>query len=299
MKILRKVVVVVVVLLLVGLLVLMLSLDHLVKRRVESGATYAMGVPTTLGSVNLSLLGGGVRLDKLNVANPAGYKSPHFFAMDRSHVQVALRSLPGQTVQVPLIELGGIDVHLEKLEGKANYSVILENMGRFERGEKAPPPAEREGKRLIINRLLIEDINVTVDLLPVGGNLTRQQVHIPRIELHDIGSDTDRGVLVSQVSGIVVKAVFKSLIDSGIQLPGNILNELSGGLANLGSLGDFSMQVVGDVGSQVLDVGAQVGQQIGEIGERAGEAIGEVGRGVTEGIGGLLRPRQADPDPQE
>ncbi len=294
MKKLRKIIVVLVVVILVGLVVLMLSLDHLVKKGVETGATYAMGVETTLGSADLSVLGGGIKLDRLRVANPQGYQSPHFLAMDRSQVQVALRSLTGDTVEVPLIELGGIDVNLEKREGKANYSVILANLGRFESGEPAPdqPPAEEGGKRMVIHKLLIEDITVHVDLLPVGGSLTRQEITIPRIEMQDIGSDTDKGVLISEISSIVLKAVLKSVIDSGIQLPGDVLKDLSGSLANLDSVGQFGVQVVGDVGSQVTEIGQQIGEQVGQIGEKAGEAVGDVTKGVTEGIGGLFKKKE-------
>lgn len=289
MKKLRRIIVAVVVVILLGLLVLMLSLDHLVKRGVETGATYAMGVQTTLGSADLSVLGGGIKLDRLRVANPQGYQSPHFFTMDRSQVQVALGSLMSDTMEVPVVELGGIDVNLEKREGKANYSVILANLGRFESSDPAPPQAPAEGgKRMVIRRLLIEDITVHVDLLPVGGSLTQRQITIPKIEMQDIGSDSDRGVLISEISAIVLKAVLKSLIDSGIQLPGDMLRELSGGLANLESVGQFGVQVIGDVGSKAADVSQQVSEQVGQIGEKAGEAVGD----VTKGIGDLFKKKE-------
>jgi hypothetical protein len=113
--------------------------------------------------------------------------------------------------------------------------------------------------------------------------------------MHDIGADSDNGVLVSEISGIVLKAVLKSLIDSGIQLPGDMLKDLSGGLANLDSVGQFGVQVVGDVGSQVGELGQQVTEQVGQIGDKAGETVGEIGKGVTEGIGGLFRKKEDAP----
>ncbi len=303
MKKLRKIIVTLLVLILVAVLIVMLTLDQLVKTGVEKGATFALGVDTTLGSADLSVLGGGIALDRLRVANPQGYESAQFFAMNHAEVEVALGSLMRDTVEVPLVAFQGIEVSLEKRDGKANYKVILDNLGRFESGAPAPqePVAEKKGgKRLVIRKLLIEDVKVSVDLLPIGGSLTRQDVTIPKIEMTNVGSDSDRGVLVADVAGIVIKAVLKSIIDSGIDLPGDMLKELSGGLANLGSVGQYGVAIVGDVGSKVQDLGKQVGQQVGEVGKDVGEAVGktveDVGKNVTEGIGGLFKGKQQDSD---
>lgn len=296
MKKLRKVIVAVLVVILVAALMVMLTVDQLVKTGVEKGATYAMGVKTTLGSADLSVFGGGIALDRLRVTNPEGFESDHFFAMDHARVTVALGSLTKDTVEVPLIAFTGIEINLEKRDGKANYKVILDNLGRFESGEAAPAD-EEGGKRLMIRKLLIEDVQVSVDLMPIGGSLTRQNVTIPKIEMENVGSD-DQGALVSEVMGVVIKAVLKSIVDSGMQLPGNMLKEIAGGLDGLGSLGQYGVEVVGDVGSKVQDMGKEVGEQVGQLGEKAGnvgqqvgDAVGDVGENVTKGIGGLFKKK--------
>ena len=46
-------------------------------------------------------------------------------------------------VGVRLLELDGVDVSLETVDGKANYEVILDNLDRFSKTGSADPKAKR------------------------------------------------------------------------------------------------------------------------------------------------------------
>ena len=54
-------------------------LDTIAKQAIEAGGTQATGVATTLDQANVSVLGGSFSMAGLTIANPPGFKSPHFF----------------------------------------------------------------------------------------------------------------------------------------------------------------------------------------------------------------------------
>ncbi len=187
MKKLIKLVAVLLVLLVLATIAVALYIDTIAKTAIERGATYALGVKTTLGSADVGLLSGTFSMGDLTVANPAGFESPHFTHLQEGGVEVAFGSLREETVELPTLTLSGLDIHLDKSEGKANYDVILENLSRFESGDDVEK--ETDGKKFVINEILIQRIVVHVQLLPIGGDLTKLDVPIDEVRLRNVGSD--------------------------------------------------------------------------------------------------------------
>jgi len=253
-------------------------INSLVKQGIEYGATYALGVETKVGAADIGVLSGGASLEAVHVANPEGFRSDYFLTLRHSEVAVTMRSLLQDKIEVPRILLDGVDLNLEKREGKANYSIIMESLSRFEKNETSDPS---EGKKFVIRDLTIRDVKVNVDLLPVGGELTRQEVVIPEIRLTDVGSDSDKGVLVAELTDIALKAIIGAVIESGVKLPVAVLEELGQGLAGLASIGELGIEVVGAVGEGI-------GKVAEGVGKGAGGVVKGVAEGVGKGIGGLL-----------
>jgi len=67
-----------------------LYIDSIATTGIEEGATYALGVPTTVEDVSVSLLGGTVKIFGLTVANPEGFK----VALPRGSVAAHLPFVP-------------------------------------------------------------------------------------------------------------------------------------------------------------------------------------------------------------
>jgi hypothetical protein len=244
------------------------QVNRIVKKRIELGVSYALGVNTTLNNAKIGIMRGESTISGLNVSNPDGFKSNHFMTMKKADVALTVRALLRHKVEVSSLTLDGIDINLEKQHGKANYNVIMENLTKF---EGSLP--QQNGKKFIIRDLTIRDIKITVDLLPIGGNLTRTEANIPEIHLKDVGSDTNQGILLSELSGVVTKAVFASLVEKGVNLPGEVLKDLGKGLAGLASVGKFGLKVVGKVTIKTFEI--------------AGDVIKGVGKGLEKGVEGI------------
>lgn len=269
MKTLIKMVAVLLILLVLATVAVALYIDTIAKTAIERGATYALGVETTLGSADVGLLNGTFSMGDLTVANPAGFESPYFTHLGQGDVKVALKTLRQETVELPTLTLTDLEIYLDKKEGKANYDVILENLKRFESQENAQDDAG--GKKFIIDEVLIKNIMVHVQLLPLGGDLTKLDVPIDEVRLHDVGSGTDGSVLMSELTSVIIKAVLAAIVQKGGGLiPSDILGDLGQGLGSLAEMG--------------LDAATGLGDRIKD----AGGGLDEVTEGLGDGLGGLL-----------
>ncbi len=279
MKKLIKLVAVLLVLLVLATIAVALYIDTIAKTAIERGATYALGVKTTLGSADVGLLSGTFSMGDLTVANPAGFETPHFTHLQEGGVELTFGSLREETVELPTLTLSGLDIHLDKSEGKANYDVILENLSRFESGDDVEK--ETDGKKFVINEILIQRIVVHVQLLPIGGDLTKLDVPIDEIRLRNVGSDTDGSVLMSELTSVIIKAVLAAIVQKGGDLiPADVLGDLGQGLAGLESLAEMGVDVATGLGDRIKDAGGG----LDEVTEGVGDAIKSIG----DGLGGLL-----------
>jgi hypothetical protein len=275
-KLIVKLVVIVVLVLVVVVVGGAVYVDSLARKGIESGSTYALGVPTTLGKTDIGLMSGELSMSDLNVANPKGdFATPHFLTLDDGSVAVSLGSLRSDTVEVPTFTLSGISMNLERKGDQSNYKVILNNLKRFESGEEPAKPVEPD-KKFVIRKLELRDINVHVDLVPEGGKLTQVDVPIDLIELENVGSGGEE-VKISDLAGVILKTIITVAVQKGGDLiPGDIAGELSKGLSELQNLGDQGITVLlGDGG-----VVETFGKSAEEIGKQAEEGVKKVGEGI-------------------
>lgn len=306
--------------LMIALIVIGLAIINIAARKgIEAGATYALGVPTTLGSARVGVFSGEFGMSGLKVANPQGFPAPHFLSLNEAAVAVSLGSLMKDTIEVPTFSLDGIDVHLERREGRSNYQVILDNLEKLSGGKGKEPasPTRRpdEGKKLVIRDLTIRRVTVHVDMLGIEGATAAigdatgasatVTVPINEIKLKDVGKTGTgvggTGVTVGQIADIVVEAIMAAVVQTGGDLlPKDLLNDIGRQLGDLGGLADVGLEV----GGQAVDVAAKFGQEatkaiegaakdagsaVEGAAKEAGKAVEELGKGLEGILGGSKR----------
>ena len=268
--------------LIAGLAAFYIYIDVIAGSAIEKGATYALGVDTKVGFVRIGLLTGSFRIGSLKVDNPPGFDAKHLLTLGDGRVEVSVDSLQKEVVEVPVFTLEGIDVSLEKEGGKTNYGVILANLKRFESSGGEPAPAESgdagPGKRVIVRELLIRDISAHVADRAGLGAVGGVDVEVPEIRLTDIGAHNAQGVAMSELTNIIMKAIFASIAKYGTNLPNVLAGDLN---ASLGGLSKVPIQAVGGT-AEALTKGLPqpVGDAARQLGGEAGEKI--------KGLGGLL-----------
>ncbi len=259
----------IVILLVLALVGVAFFADGLAKTGVEKGATAALGLETTLDDISLGFFTGKVSLEGLGVANPKVFGDGRFLELGEGTVEVSPWSLLGDKIEVPEIRLSKVRLNLiQGLQG-SNYASILDHLQKFQGGGS---DASSDGKRFLIKKLTIEDVLLTV--APVKAlNLSEVKLPIEKIVLTDIGSDGDEGVLLSELTGIVIEAVLKRASASG-GLPPMVQNALSGKLGGLKGLANAKLQDLlgGKAGGGVPDKSTGVGDALKKgIGELLGK----------------------------
>ena len=272
MKLVLKIVAVVVVLVIASVIAAFVWIDQVAKAGVEGGATYALGVDTKLDSMSVGVFSGRVAMTDLRVSNPPGFESPHFMRVDQGGIAVTLGTLMQDKVVLPELTLSGLRLNPIHHQGQANYKTIIDNLKKFEskEGSAAEPGPSRQGKRFVIEKVSIRDVQVEVELLPVGGSLTKVPVVIERLELENVGSDSEKGVLLAELTDVILKGILTAVLNqAGHVLPADIAGELTAGLGRLKGLGDVSVQVVGEVTAVVVE-------QVGAVTEKLAKGAGKV-----------------------
>ncbi len=277
MKTAIKIIAVLVVLLIVGVVgVVFLGLsqiDRIAKEAIERGGTYAMQVDTTVETVDVNLTAGTATMNGLNIANPNGFDTDHFINLGDSSASVNIETINSDTIVMPEITLSGIDVILDKGGNPSNYNTILNSLKRFESKEEATPDSAQPGKKLVIDRLLLENINIRVANMP-GLSLAVGDVavNIPEIELRDVGKE--ESMTTSEVINLVVKTVLAAAVEAGGGIiPGDVLSELGNGLAGLESLSDLGIEAISDL---------DLDEALGDVQEEINKATEEVNQASEE-----------------
>jgi len=265
-KILR--IILLVVLLIVLLLIVGFNLfaNSLLKTAIETAATSALKVKVSLGSINLSILGGKISLENLLIDNPPGYQNPRLLELKKASVSVDIKSLLSDTVRIKEIMFDGVNLTMEQkgISGN-NLQDIINALPAGEKeaaGQQQPP----SGKKLVINNLELSNVAVNVKLLPVPGKSDTVTLKLAPIVMKDLGTDSKMDI--ATLSGKVLAAIAEGVVKQGTDLlPGEMTASMKSTLSKTGEL-------VSEEGKKVIESGK------------------DLGKGITDGLKGLLKPKK-------
>ena len=275
-------------LLLIIAFAIFMYVDSLAKQGIERGGTYALGVTTRVQNVDIGLIRGRVEIEGLQVANPTGYTAPHFMRMENGRTEIALRTLRQDVIRIPQLRLSDLELVLERKPGeKANYQVILDNLEKLKGPQKPEPSPEKpEGKKVIVDELILRNITVHVDMMrgegAIGqavGQLARVTVPIEEIRLTEVGQTgsgvAGSGVTLGELAGIVVQAVLAAAVEKGGDiLPADLLGDVRARLSALGDLEEVRVQISGQI--------SEIGEALENI--KSPEDVQDVLKKGTEGL---------------
>lgn len=269
----------VVVLVILAALGVWVMIDSLAEQGIRQGGTYALGVPTDVEDVNLSLVKGALAIDGLVVGNPTGFASPHLMKSGRFDLQVDTGSVLGQTIRVHHFVLDGLDINLESHNGKTNISAVMENIRRLG-GQDDKPKTDESAKKVAIGKVVIRNVVANVHLPSLLKNAKPLSIRVPEIELANVASDNPDGIPVAQLMARLLPAVLAAVLERGQDvLPADLLKDMNKDVASAAqAMGDTASGLVRQVGGEAADV------------LRAGttQTIKTVGTGVDGVVKGVL-----------
>ena len=262
-----------------------------------------------LGVLSLNPYTGCLELGDLQLANPANYSEKRAVELGRIFVNVAMTSLPTDTIHVEEIAVEDLFVAIVKEDGVQNFEQIQYNVAggkekyeaqreeskakkaRIEAELKAEEEAEKDriakmsdeerAKYQAKKRAEAENAKrVVIDRLSIRNIRVKfgmVTIPVPSITLTDLGKKSD-GVSFEEMWEEIVNAVLKSVsaVGDGAKLVGEYIGKGAG--AAIGAAADAGKAV----GGAAMDAGKAVGGAAMD----AGKAVGGAAMDATKTVGG-------------
>jgi hypothetical protein len=135
-------------------------------------------------------------------------------------------------------------------------------------------------KKYKVDEVVLRNVTLTVILPPISSSQKPLIVRVPEIRLEDVGSDSEAGVVLSQLTGTIITATLHAIVEHAPDaLPALVTTMMDGALAKAGAIGEIAERIGGD--AAVRDITQKV---IGDLLEGR-----DPGKQVEEGARDLLR----------
>lgn len=237
MKALVKVLLLIGVLGCLALVLVVMSFSTLVKSGIETMGPKVLGVPVTLGDVDIWVSGTTVQagLTRLIIKNPQGYKTRSALSLPHVRAHFDWNSVLADTVLVEDVLIIEPAITFEwSLRRGSNLSRIRENVTRNtqsgpdakvkEKGD-THEKGENSETTVYIKKVTIKDAIINVSL--IGGENQIIQLPLDDFELRDIGNPSE-GTTFSNALAVIFdellhRAIIKAVKKTGMLIPKGVL----------------------------------------------------------------------------
>lgn len=232
-----------IILIVIALLIaaLLLGADYLLKRGIEDGGSYALGVDTRAKRVSIEFIDGDLTINELLIKNPDGFDTPHLMQFKKLDLSLDSASVLAETIDINHFVIESLNVNVEFRLTDSNVGKVMEHVESIETGKGDDDDDDDDdapgGKRVRVDTILIkdtvayfqvtgmEDVPILGKIIGAGKAVT---VTIPEIELNNVTSDNPDGVLVHELFLRIVPKILEGILTRGAQQGFKIGDILSG-----------------------------------------------------------------------
>ncbi len=189
------------------------------------------GVPVTLEQASFKPFSGKIKLTNLHVGNPNGFKMPALLDLHEMEIEINVKSLLSDTIVIHKIAMVSPHITYERSLLGSNIDELQKHLqaGARKPGEKASEPkAQKGGRKVIIDELLVTDPELDVSIVAAGGYSIPMK--LGRVELRDIGRKQG-GVTFADAIAIIA-SVITSNVDNAAAGAGNLLGSGAQAIGN-------------------------------------------------------------------
>ncbi len=207
--------------------------NDLLARGIASSGSYALGVPVSVGDVRTDFADGAFALENLGVANPAGFSAENLLRLSEIATVLPLDRLEEDPLVIEGLDVRGLDVLLERANGKFNYEPLLERLrevtGSEESNEEPSEQSDGPARTILVQRVAFDNWVLRVDL---GTELEIEPLQLEGWTIRDVqvsGEDAAAqliGRLVDEVLQRVLEQGLGSLPEDALQLLGSQVESL-------------------------------------------------------------------------
>jgi uncharacterized protein involved in outer membrane biogenesis len=257
LKVLRVILLAILILIIIAVVAVNLFADYAVRVGIETAATKTLNVGVSVSNVDLSIMAGKLALQNLLINNPPGYQHDKLLELKNAEIEVDVKSLLSDVVNIKEIKLDGVNVVIEQrgISGNNLQDVIT----AIRNGSK-----EGEGKKLRVDNLEISNITVRMKLPSVPAQDDTITLELSTIRMTNLGYDNKLDM--ADLSGEIVLAIANRVVEQGVGvLPKDIITTLT---PTLDKTIDLSTRII--------------------------ESTEDIGKEITEGLKSLLKPKKEE-----
>lgn len=173
-----------------------INIGSIARHAIETQGSKTTGTTVRLGGAHFVFLTGRIGLSNLEIANPAGFKTPKAFQMQSLVLQVSLPTLLDDVVVIRELSIDGARITVEQVGAslKTNLQVIADHA----KSASGPASAKSGGGKPV--KLIVEQLAFTgneVEL--VSERWGEQQLTIPDMTFRNLGKK-EGGLTPDQLS---------------------------------------------------------------------------------------------------
>jgi hypothetical protein len=238
--------------------VVAIAIDIFVERALKTGievaATKALNVGVSVGKVDLSIMAGKLGISNLLINNPPGYQYDKLLELKDAQIEVDVKSLLGERVNVRKIKLDGVTVVLEQ---RITNNNLLDVIKTISDGRKAKGESKKGGRKLHIDNLEISNVTVKAKLLPIPGKADTITLKLDPIVMTDLGSDNKLDM--AELSGKILLVIAAGVAEKGTGvLPDEMTSTMKSTLGKTIEMGKTATKE----GKKLLEGGKDSGKEL-------------------------------------
>jgi uncharacterized protein involved in outer membrane biogenesis len=240
------------------------SLNSIICSVIQRQATASLGVQTTLASAHLSILGGKIDLDDLQVGSPPKFTAPNMFTVGSLSIAVHYGQLTAAPIHIQQIVIDHPVLVVEQSNIQLNLDALVHQSPQT---PKTSSGQETQPIKLVIDELDLNDAQVT--FMPgIPGLADSIQVPIASMTLKDIGN-ADGNQTGAQIREVILQTATalagKAVADSKLPPPVKLIlsQELAAVSTQLGA--GFDAQFKNLAGSATKDLAPKLQNTLDQL----------------------------------
>lgn len=214
--------------------------DILIENSIRHIGSLVTGTEVKIDSFKTSFAG-TVELKNIKVGNPAGYKKPYAFEVDRVYVKLLPKTLTSKEPVVETFEVTGVRIDMEmKGAGRSNLTDIQKNVEKFAGGSASARKKDAPQQKADPNAPapLIRKIALTSMEISFSSATLNSSVPVPLapIYLQNVGGKgKPLGQTLWEITGTVMGSIntVGGTVISGVEAVGNAGKTIGSGVTNL------------------------------------------------------------------
>ncbi len=250
-------------LVIVGVIVLLLTINSIIRTGVQVVGTKVTGQTTTLESADLSILGGSLSLNSLSVANPKTFSAPQFVTLKQISVAVQTSSLTSDTIVVDDITIQDLHLTVEQSGVSSNVNTVLAEIKKMQGEGSSDKSSSGAGKQLKVKKITLKNTSVDMLLGVPGQKSHGVTVTVPEMVIQDATNPDGRVIKAADLVGQILVGVMTQA-GNDINLPPEFKNAINGSLQ---FAGENLQKAVTGIGNAATQAAQPIGDALKGVGD--------------------------------